>query len=180
MPNQPENANIHGRKWGRGIRPYLLLPKVLCVAAFFGGLVTILVLAFLRPAPQNTADWLAEADLIRRTYTCVVVPALLAAMIFGAFLLLPVWRALIRMRWLQVKLVVVLLCVPTLHLYMRSRSLQFQAAIRDAQFGSAELLHHRLAMGTLAAIAFAVLVIFLGRIKPRLGQDYGRTFARRQ
>ena len=175
MPNPPAHTNIYGRKWGRGIRPYLLLPKVLCVGAFFGGLVTLLVLAFLRPVPQSPSEWLAEAELIRRTYTQAIVPGLVGAMIFGVLLLLPVRRALLHMRWLQVKLALVLICVPTLHLYMRLKSLELRAAIPSAHAPAAA--RHALLAGTVAAIVFAGVVIFLGRIKPRLGQDYGRTFA---
>lgn len=48
--------NIHGRRSGRGIRPYLLTPKLLAVSVYFGGLVIIIagstaliVLARLKP-----------------------------------------------------------------------------------------------------------------------------------
>ena len=37
--------NIYGRKWGRGMRPWLLIPKYICVALILGGLgavVTVL------------------------------------------------------------------------------------------------------------------------------------------
>ena len=37
-----------------------------------------------------------------------------------------------------------------------------------------------LRFGTLLSIGFAMCLVILGRIKPRLGQDYGRTFGSRR
>lgn len=175
MQTSPEFVNIHGRRWGRGWRPYLLLPKVVCVAVALGGTVMLLTLVFLRPVPAAGAEWLEQARLIRLGYTRVIVPALFGAMLLGAGLLLHHGRVLLRLRWLQVKLAVVLACVPALHLYMRSRSLALQAALREpADLALVQSLRQQLFGGTLAVLAFLLIVLLLGRIKPRLGQDYTR------
>lgn len=180
MAVETGHINIHGRRWGRGWRPYLLLPKIVFVGAALGGAVTLLALVFLQPVPNTLAGRLDEARLIRRTYVMVIVPALLGAMLTGATLLWMHGRVLLRMRWLQVKLVIVAICVPTLHFYMRSRSLAFKAMLSELQdftrTNSAILaaLRQQLFGGTLAVLAFLLTVLFLGRIKPRLGQNYAR------
>ncbi len=181
MAAETGHVNIHGRRWGRGWRPYLLLPKIVCVGVALGGVVTLLALVFAEPAPGTSAGWLEQARLIRRTYVVVIVPALLGAMLMGAALLWMHGRVLLRMRWLQVKLVLIAVCVPTLHLYMRSRSLAFRATLRDSSdFVAATALRQQLFGGTLAVLAFLLIVLFLGRIKPRLAQGYARTLPRRE
>lgn len=80
-------ANIHGRRQTRGLRPYLLIPKVLCVAGYFGGLLTMLVST--------------DASRIHRL---IVLPSLIGAGLLGALLLALHGPILLRMRWLQVKL----------------------------------------------------------------------------
>jgi hypothetical protein len=47
-------------------------------------------------------------------------------------------------------------------------------------FAAATLLRKQLFRGTVATLAFAVAVILLGRLKPRLGQAYGRTFGQKR
>ena len=80
------------------------------------------------------------------------------------------------MRWLQVKLALIIV-VPTFHLFMAGRSLA--AGCDHAGGFPAATLLQTLFRGTVATLAFAVAVI-LGRLKPRLGQAYGRTFGQKQ
>ena len=37
-------TNIHGRRGGRGWRPYLLIPKYLAIGANFGGLLAAMII----------------------------------------------------------------------------------------------------------------------------------------
>lgn len=172
-------ANVHGRRWGRGWRPWLLIPKLFCVAVATGGLVSLLVLVFARPVPENAAGWQQESLLITRMYRFVVVPALVGAMLFGLLLAFFHLRAFLRMRWFQVKLVLIAVCVPGLHTFMYRKSMAFKAALVDPPDpAAAAVLRGHLFAGTLAALAFVLTAMILGRIKPRLGQDYGRTFAK--
>ncbi len=175
-------ANIYGRKWGRGIRPYLLLPKYVCVSVFVGGLVHMLVQGFLLGGPETPEEWRRRELMLAHSFVYVIVPGLLGGMVMGLVLLALHFRALIRMRWLQVKLVVVAIGVPSLHFYMRGKAVALHAALArgtaDDLRGAAGLWQD-LRAGTIASIVFALVVVYLGRIKPRLGQAYGRTFAKR-
>lgn len=172
-----EYQNIYGRRWGRGLRPWLLIFKIVSVAVFIGGLASTLVLAFGGPAPQTPAEWSRLAGMIRLAYTRVIVVGLLGALVFGILLLLPHFRVLIRMRWLQVKLGILAVFIPTFHLFMSARSAALREAVARQDFETAGLLREQLYRGTVAALAIGLVVVVLGRIKPRLGQAYGRTFA---
>lgn len=183
----PEKAadkprNIYGRRPGRGLRPYLIVLKILSVAAFFGGLMVVLIAVLGRPAPQNSAGWHDEIALVHRIYIGVIVPGLVAALVFGTLLFASIWRAMLRMRWFVAKMILIAVAVPALHFYMRSRSLAMEALFAqpapDLQQASA--LRVQMTAGTVLAIVFAVAAIILGRVKPRLGQNYGRTFGSRQ
>ena len=172
------HGNVHGRKWGRGVRPYLLLPKIVCVATFLGGLVSLLVLLLLPEPPQTREAWIAQAELVRRGFGWVIVPSATGAVVFGSLLLRCHFRVFLRMRWVRVKLALIAVFVPGLHLFMRSRSIRLARLVEgDGDLAEAAVVRGELAAGTLAALGFVLVVIFLGRIKPRLGQRYGRTFA---
>lgn len=174
--------NIHGRRAGRGARPYLIVVKLLSVAAFIGGLICVLVLALAGPPPEDLAAWRAQAELIRRTYLGLIIPGVTVAVATGLLLFASIWRVMIRMRWFVTKAILVIVCVPALHVFMRGRSVALRAALNaePPDFAAAEAIRSHLLAGTVAALAFAIAAMILGRIKPRLGQDYGRTFARPQ
>jgi hypothetical protein len=179
--SSPTPRNIHGRQGGRGLRPYLIFPKSVFVSVFLGGLVSLLVLAFLQRTPTTLEEWRHRASLVAVSYVFVVVPGLLGGMIVGLILLFSHFRAFIQMRWLQLKLVLIAVCVPSLHFYMRGKATQLHNILDRNESGDLERaaeLWLELRNGTLAAILFALIVIFLGRIKPRLGQNYVRTSSR--
>lgn len=164
--------NIHGRRWGRGARPYLLMAKIMFVAVFVGGLISLLALVLIPPLPATEEGRHIFADALNRAYTWLIVPSLVGAMIVGLVLLASFWRAAVRMRWLQAKVLLIAVCVPMLHVFMKSRSQALQVLARtdgtDAQVLAS--LRDGVLIGTAAALAFAVLVVVLGRVKPRLGQ----------
>jgi hypothetical protein len=177
MSTTPEYENIYGRKGGRGWRPYLLIPKFLFVASFWGGVLTLLVVGFLGPAPKTAADWSREAEFIRNTYHGVIIPAISATLIAGAALASAHLRVFLRMRWLQVKLILIAIFIPAFHLFTASRSLALRDAIGHGDLLSARHLRGQLFGGAIATLAFAFAMILLGRLKPRLGQNYARTFS---
>jgi hypothetical protein len=179
MQQAPRYTNIHGRRWGRGARPWLLLPKYAFVSIFLGGLVTMLILGFVQPRPETLAEWRRRELLLSHAYVRVIVPGLLGAILMGLLLLSTHFRVFIRMRWLQAKLVLLAVCVPSLHFYMRGKATALHAVLSDesrADLTRAGELWGDLRLGTLLSLCFAVCLVILGRIKPRLGQDYGRTF----
>jgi hypothetical protein len=178
MSASGEYRNIHGRKPGRGWRPWLLIPKYAAAAVFLGGLVSLLVLGFLPPAPTTQDGWARLSALIHDAYAFVIVPGLLGALILGVLLALAHPLTFIRMRWLQLKLVLITAFVPTLHVFMSHRSIALRDAVAREDFAAAAQLRQELMAGTLTAIAFALLIIVLGRLKPRLAQNFAQTFSK--
>ncbi len=172
-------TNRHGRKWGRGLRPYLIVPKLFFVAGFLGGLMGTLMIVYAQPVPATPAEWAGHLDLVHRAYSHLIVPCLVGAMLFGLVLLSSHFRAFIRMRWFQVKIFLVAVGVPCLHVYMYDRMQMLTRFVQEERFVEATAYRGHMASGTVAALAFGLVVLFLGRVKPRLGQDYGRTFGKR-
>ncbi len=153
--------NIHGRKWGRGLRPWLLIPKYLCVAVALGGIVAAGTL--MHEAQSSTVEQRrAIFGLVGRLFTRQVVPGLLGAAVFGLALLLQHPRELLRMRWLRLKLVLLLVGIPLAHV-MQSSAL---AQLRRVPDSSTE----RFVSGLAGTVLLVVIVIILGRLKLRLRQ----------
>jgi uncharacterized membrane protein len=162
--------NRHGRKGGRGLRPWLLIPKIIAVAVYVGGLATVLGLWL---ASDFTSFELIDPrrDLVirqvSRVMVCLVVPALLVALLLGVALLLQHPREFLRMRWLQIKLISLVILIPAAHLYCRSC---FQAIRHAPDKASSDQASARFTLGIGATLAASVWVVVLGRLKPRLNQ----------
>lgn len=181
MPDQPSSdvVNIFGRRWGRGSRPYLLVAKLLGVAAFLGGQMAILA-ELARPMAADLIAWQNRSEFLERVYPWVVLPGLFLAMASGFVLFISAWRAFIRMRWFVGKMLLFVAAGPILHLWTRSRVMRIDAAGEPMSLESAGMLSSELRWAALAGIVFGAGLLILGRVKPRLGQDYGRTFSRRR
>ena len=77
-----EYVNVHGRKGGRGVRPWLLIPKVLCLAIFVGAYVAATVLWFYyRLGYSDGAVWPVRAVSV--VFRGVIIPSLIATLLFG-------------------------------------------------------------------------------------------------
>src|SRR5437870_5135224 len=72
MAVRTEYMNVRGRTGGRGGRPWLIVPKYLFVAIFVGGLVSLLVLAFLQPEPTRLEEWRRREVLLSHSYVRVI------------------------------------------------------------------------------------------------------------
>ena len=175
----PQRTNVYGRRPGRGVRPWLLIPKVLAVAVYFGSLVAAAAVWFTgprrhpAPADPQVVQWLEQvADLFR----FVVVPALLVAVVFGLLLFLQHPRQFMRLRWWQVKIAWLAVFIPVMHLYMSSRLERVRSAVEaGSMHGTAE---RQFEWGLAAAILGSAFVIFLGRYKPRFWQNWARAYRR--
>lgn len=163
-----EHPNIHGRLWGRGLRPWLLMPKYFAVSLIIGGLFAIVILAvgsqFATMPEQCRFAWTLMVAIFRFQ----VVPGTILAALLGILLLLQHPIALLRMRWMLVKLAAVLLVVPGSHFYLSSRVIAF------AEKGTSPAW---LLPGVLLSLAGFVAIAILGRFKPRLGQAYRKQAA---
>ena len=153
-------VNVHGRKWGRGLRPFVLVPKVLAVGGLFGGAVAVGVL------------WArGEVEPAAAVVRWVVIPATIVASVCGAALMVLAGAGVMwRQRWLRVKLALLAVGVPATHVWLASQV----HATRAGRPGAAGWG----AAGLGVVIAGVVVVVVLGRVKPRLGQDWGRAFGR--
>jgi uncharacterized membrane protein len=178
MTTPTQYQNIHGRQWGRGIRPYLLFPKFVFVGIFLGGLVNLLVLVLLHPLPATVRDWLQYLVMIRRAYEYVIVPAMIGAIAMGLLLLSTHFRAFVRMRWFQLKIMMVAIGIPMLHVFMYKHFTALQSALARDNLAAAAAIRTHLQWNTVGALVFALTIAFLGRIKPRLWQNYAKTFSR--
>ncbi len=174
---QKARVNIHGRRPGRGLRPCLIVLKLLCVAAFLGGLMTLLATTTMEPQPLSHADWSRRAEHIGRIYRWVIVPGVTGAEIVGVLLFASIWRVMLRMRWFVVKATLIVVFMPALHLLTRHQlsGLRLSAAA-DAGTPQPAELQAAIWAGAGFALALGIVLLILGRVKPRLGQDYGRTF----
>ena len=148
--------NIHGRKWGRGVRPWLLIPKCFCVAVLIGGLFALALLTVASQLTTGGEQSQFAWTLIRAIFRYQIIPATIGAVILGLLLFVQHLREFGRMRWMRVKLAAVVIAVPFLHIWL------------STNLG----LHTKLMPGLLTALAVFGVIAVLGRLKPRLGQGY--------
>lgn len=166
MPSYP---NQHGRRPGRGLRPWLLLPKILCVAIALGAATSATVLWCQR----RSAGGLDVIGAMHILLAHVMVPALLGALFFGFLLLLQHPRIFLKQRWLQVKLLLAAAGFPILHLLATHEMDQLRTLLLPVE---STPLRPRLLVILLVALWVMVTLIALGRLKPRLGQNWAKDF----
>lgn len=170
----PEPRNIHGRRWGRGFRPYLIVAKLLCVIAYVGGLGALLVVGFAPGIPGDLEGWRQLAGTVHRAYAWLIVPGFLGAMAAGVLLTSSMVQAMVRMRWFQVKIFLLVAGAPALHVFLRSRLASFRSLVDEGGNVPAMVsVFGQLLAGTVVGLLFGVVLLVLGRVKPRLGQVYG-------
>jgi len=178
VQDKPRPVNRHGRKPGRGLRPWLLMGKLISVAIYFGSLVTTAVIWFagvLRDGEAVTDTGLAQvAALTGALFRAVVIPSLVLTLGFGILLTADEPRIMLRQRWLQVKLLLLMLAMPVSHLAMAGSLHRVTAA---AAAGQSDLVAERLfSAGFVVVILGSIGVMALGRIKPRLGQNWAKAY----
>lgn len=161
---QPPFVNMYGRKPGRGVRPWLLIPKVLCVAVYFGSLVSALVLLGM-----DGGGFYANRILNK-----VTAPAAWCVFGFGVLLFLQHPIVFWRMRWLRIKLLLIILLVAvhftvvtggTNHLPTNSREATFSTSSPETERGQ------RFVVGLLFTLLLTTGIVIVARLKPRLGQS---------
>lgn len=172
-------GNRFGRKPGRGLRPYLLLPKVFSVSLLVGGLACLLVLQIaLLNSPED--EFPVKLEQIRLIYHWIVIPSGLATALFGAALLLQHPKILLAQRWLQVKLAMVVVALAVGHLF----SLKLLAALDSSSAGGnrtpSDGTTVTLMSVTAGVLAILLIIVILGRHKPRLGQNWAKAYAKQQ
>jgi hypothetical protein len=150
--------NKFGRKGGRGIRPWLLIPKVLAVGCVLGGLVAMGVIA----CAQIDQTGAVLGLILSR----VVAPGVAVAMLCGVGLFRQHAVVFWRMRWLRVKFGV--LMVLLMDLAFLWESVAGHADEAPSEVGGGEALR-AIRWSVAVAIALVVTLVVLGRYKPRFG-----------
>lgn len=161
--------NKLGRRPGRGLRPWLLIPKVLSVGALFGGFLAVSILLHSSD-PQTHEQWAELVETVGLLFRRLIVPAVLCVLLFGVLLLIQHFRVFLTMRWVRVKLTLLLLSLPPLHLTGRWLIDHARRALADGQLDEVARLMDRFTFTADLALLAVGLVIVIGRHKPRLGQ----------
>jgi uncharacterized membrane protein len=162
-------VNIHGRKPTRGLRPWLLIPKVLAVGAALGlQLATILATTAARDFAQAGRPDAATTYLflVKRLFGRCTEPAIAAAAVLGILLFAQHPAVFVRQRWWQTKMAA-LVGSGGLSLWLSPRLAELTPAATPAAWEQA-------LVGQCALIGLTICVIVLGRLKPRLGQGAPR------
>lgn len=172
-------VNEHGRKPGRGIRPWLLIPKVIGVAVYTGGVSAAAVISWLHP--DSTEQELRQiAEVVRLIMVFCAVPGLLVAILTGLLLFWQHPKAFAAMRWWKTKMAVLLIGIPVLHLLTKNVVYAMRTETGQGILISLNLeLAALRGLLTTAALMMA-LIIYLGRHKPRLGQPVATVAQQRQ
>ena len=173
-------TNQHGRKWGRGLRPWLLIPKVLCVAAGFGATLAAAACLLCVGAGDTHDQIVTMATLGLVLLDWIVCPSLVIAAALGVWLLVTHGFHLLRMRWLALKLIVIIGLMPWPMLGGRSQMLWLIET--DPMCNSAYPAGGvRLGLVNLGgAVLLWIAIIWLGRHKPRLGQNIATVYQKRK
>ena len=151
------------------------------MAVYFGAMVCAAVLwcqsIGCKPTEEIDATVLMEHVLsVRLLIVYVGVPALLLTMVLGVLLLLEHPGTFLKLRWLRVKLFLMLFGVPGFHVFMASRLHHFQEALESGTINHS--LKNQLTFGFVLLMIWSAMVIWLGRHKPRLWQNWAKDFKR--
>lgn len=160
----PTYINKHGRLPHRGLRPWLLLPKVLAVALLFGGLMAVMLLLTRLLLHKSTSPEMVDQTLrtIEFFYRWMILPGVIASGLFGLLLWWQMPWVFLRLRWFQLKMAMVLIVLPAIHM----------GSLRLAQQGKVQALSIMVGL----AVLLTVLVICIGRIKPNLRQNWAKDY----
>jgi hypothetical protein len=165
-------ANVHGRKPTRGLRPWLLIPKVVAVGFVLGlSIVELLLTNWARQSADfGDADYAAhDLFLVKHFLTHFLEPAVGLAALLGLLLFLQHPAVFLRQRWWQGKMVL-LAATGAASLWLAGR-------LELLGPGSLSSLWRQVAWGQWGLIGLTISVIVLGRLKPRLGSNPARAGA---
>ncbi len=167
-----EYVNIHGRRRGRGIRPWLLIAKITGLVLTLGGLASAAAAGILGPRPTDREGWILLREAMHSAFVPCVVGGTFLTIFAGITLWLQMPRAFLRMRWLKLKLVLIAVLIVPLHFIARLQVMDFDEMVQTASMEELATVWDRLAVALLIGFVFLLLIASIGRIKPRLGQSY--------
>jgi hypothetical protein len=152
-----------------GTRRLLLLVKYLGLTGAVGGLGALSALVAFAPEPQTLEGWVVLRAAMRAIFWPCVFGGLMVTIATGLILLFRQPKVFIGLRWFRVKLVAILVVVPTLHVTARSRVHRFDEALVAERLE--ELSTRWAETGRIFLVAFVAMLIVgaIGRFKPRFG-----------
>ena len=171
-------VNRYGRKTTRGLRPWLLLPKILCYSVMLGGIATGVVLCMVQvargmPTPMGDGKWVAAQAYLSLSSQLdaialwVVMPTAAAAFVLGVALMFDAPAVFLRLRWLQIKTALVLVTLPVMVVVGRlllaelRHGLAREVQYFDANLPDGEILPMPVVDGSVAA-GFQANIFLLG------------------
>jgi uncharacterized membrane protein len=141
------------------------MPKYFFVSLIIGGLFAILIASIASRVAATDQQTQFALAMIRAVFRYQVVPATAGAVLFGILLLLQHPREFLSMRWMRVKLALVIIAVPSAHL-VTSTAVRRLAGTEHPQTSLVPILS--------ASLVVFIAIALLGRLKPRLNQPYRR------
>ncbi|QDU33831.1 hypothetical protein KS4_18890 [Poriferisphaera corsica] len=174
------------------MRPFFLIPKIISICAIWGVLAACALLILCAPdfAHKTESAYLNAIHQLLTQITqlnnYLIIPALILANVFGLLLFLDEPRIFIRLRWLQAKMLLIILIYPALFAFLSSKLFHARSTITTALANNSLEFAVGLTQKNLQVInltIFTVLVmttviIILGRHKPKLGQNWAQTYAK--
>lgn len=154
------------------------MPKLVGVALYVGGVGALAVLAgMLRGAEASSAVGLVRG--MQGVFWFALAPGAALASLCGLGLLALHGRVLLAMRWLQVKLALLVVGLPVIDVVLLERLGRVSRLARpvwEGEGGVGALAAMRSEAGALFWVSVGVggllvVVMWLGRHKPRLGQS---------
>ena len=145
--------------------PWALYPKLISMSALLGGFFCVLALIYTATLDSLDA-WHQLLDAISPLFLFVIVPASFTTVLFSVIMFWPRRRELLRERWMQVKLALIVATLPALHLLARGA---FQAIRQEVANGSPEGPTGLLGYFTFlvyTSIAVLLVAIWVARYKP--------------
>lgn len=166
-------APRQGRKRGRGLRPWLIQLKLAGLGLFFGGVAALVAIGALGPEPVDAAGWVQLRGVMRAVFWPCVFGGLVVAIAAGLALFAHHPRVFARTRWFRLKFVLLLVCLPSLHLGARSRVTAFYAAIETEALPELPARQDHVTIAFALAFVVMAAIAMIGKFKPRLGEELG-------
>jgi hypothetical protein len=161
------------RTRGRGLRPLLLQVKFVGLFGFFGGLAALSALGLFGPRPADASGWVLLKDSMRAIFWPCLFGGLVVTILAGLALWLRHPVVFARLRWFRLKVLLLVVCVPLLHLYARGAVTAMYEAIDEERLADAALHWDAVTRAYLITLVVMFAIACVGRVKPRLGEPLG-------
>jgi hypothetical protein len=148
----------------------LRLLRALGLIGLLGGLASLVALWAFGPAPVTVREW----QILQTAMRAIFYPCFFA----GVLVLVPVglmlwWRRRSRLRgrrWFRVMAIILIVCIPVLHISARLTSHEWQQAIDAGDLEQAALLWNRLGWLFLVGLIVLLIAAWIAIAKPKMGQ----------